>query len=340
MRIKNNFDFLRLVFAVCVIITHSYPISGIAEQDWLAQITRHQMTFSHLGVAGFFSISGYLVMQSLLRSSNLTDYFIKRILRLYPALLGMLSLTVLLGYFLCTGSILNYLNNISLWTYIPCNLSLFKLQYGITGIFENNPFKGIINGSLCTLPYEGLFYILLSVLFFIKQHKIKILLLSVAFIIIMLIRVFLHSYFVIHKYPFYYLRLIDFSGYFIPGALLSFCNTGYTSNRKKMIAVSILLWVAAIYFHVYVIAQFAVLPFTIVLFGSLSTPLIDGIKNKIGDLSYGIYIYAFPVQQSLEHFFRLSYLPLMFFGTIATIPFAFLSWNLIEKRALALKQNL
>ena len=58
---KNNFDFLRLVFAVFVIITHSYSISGIKEIDILSQLTNGQTALSYVGVRGFFIISGYLI---------------------------------------------------------------------------------------------------------------------------------------------------------------------------------------------------------------------------------------------------------------------------------------
>jgi len=165
----NNFDFLRIVFSIFVIITHAYPLSGMPSNDWISQISDHQMSFSYLGVAGFFAISGYLVMQSLSRSSSLKEYFLKRILRIYPALIGVLVLTVLLGPFVYSGSLANYLHNSSVWSYVPFNLTLFKLQYSIKGIFEDNPYASVINGSLCTLPYEVLLYLLLSALFYLSR---------------------------------------------------------------------------------------------------------------------------------------------------------------------------
>ena len=87
MRHTNNFDFLRLLFAVWVIITHSYPLTGQPEQDLLWKITNGQTAFSYISVRGFFAISGYLIIQSLLRSNNLMDYYWKRILRIFPACL-------------------------------------------------------------------------------------------------------------------------------------------------------------------------------------------------------------------------------------------------------------
>jgi peptidoglycan/LPS O-acetylase OafA/YrhL len=102
---KNNFDFLRLLFASFVIITHSYALSGNKECDLLCQYTNGQVSFSYLGVRGFFVISGYLVFQSLKRSRNIFDYSIKRILRLYPALILMLILTILFVPFVYESAI-------------------------------------------------------------------------------------------------------------------------------------------------------------------------------------------------------------------------------------------
>ncbi|MEF9478143.1 acyltransferase family protein [Chryseobacterium sp. 1B4] len=81
---SNNFDFLRLVFASLVVITHSYALSGAAQGDPLSQLTHGQMEFSYLGVHGFFIISGYLIFKSLLRCKGLPDFYWKRLLRLFP----------------------------------------------------------------------------------------------------------------------------------------------------------------------------------------------------------------------------------------------------------------
>jgi peptidoglycan/LPS O-acetylase OafA/YrhL len=335
---KNNFDFLRIVFAVFVIITHAYPLSGSVSPDWVSQISRHQMSFSYLGVAGFFAISGYLVMQSLTRSHSLKEYFLKRFLRIYLALLGVLFLTVLLGPLVYNGTLINYMRNGSAWTYIPFNLLLFKLQYSITGIFEDNPFKSVINGSLCTLPYEVLFYIFLSVLFYFRKTTHRILILGIVLCLVMLMKIFIHPYLMEHGYPFYMRRGVDYSGGFIAGALLALLQIEKVNNKYILLSMVILLWSVSVHFDFYVWVQYFVLPATVVLIGISSAPIIKNIKSRIGDMSYGIYIYAFPVQQTLEHFFKLSYMPLMILGTLATLPFGFLSWHLIEKKALSLKQ--
>lgn len=71
----NNFDFLRLLFASAVVITHSYPLSGMLESDILSRMTSGQISFAYLGVKGFFIISGFLIFKSLLRCDNLLDFY-------------------------------------------------------------------------------------------------------------------------------------------------------------------------------------------------------------------------------------------------------------------------
>jgi peptidoglycan/LPS O-acetylase OafA/YrhL len=60
------------------------------------------------------------------------------------------------------------------------------------------------------------------------------------------------------------------------------------------------------------------------------------------DLSYGVYIYAFPIQQLLASFGLARLNPIVFFviATAATVPLAALSWFLVERRAISLKRRI
>lgn len=61
--------------------------------------------------------------------------------------------------------------------------------------------------------------------------------------------------------------------------------------------------------------------------------------GKFGDMSYGIYIYSFPIQQTFMYFFKLKTYELIILSIVCSIIFGYLSWHLIEKRALKYKRK-
>lgn len=338
MHRKNNFDFLRLIFSAFVIITHSYPLAGMKECDWLCQITNGQTSFSYIGVRGFFVISGYLIFQSLERSKNLLTYYWKRFLRLFPALFIMLMLTVLLGSFIYENDQVSYINNMDVWTYLPNNLTLYNLQYKISGIFEYNPYKGAINGSLWTIPYEFTLYILVSLLFFVKTNKTLLKIISVlGLLVFTFANIFYAKQLGSNLLNLNSKLFMDLGMFFAVGSFMAIIKIEVFKYKNQLLAIGFLFLMGALYFKGFYISKFIVLPIIIILFGLKSTPVLNEVGNKIGDVSYGMYIYAFPIQQTLEYFFKLNYLELMFVSFIISFVFGYISWHLIEKRFLRLK---
>ncbi len=336
----NNFDFLRFLFASFVIITHSYPLSGNAENDFLYQITNGQTLFSYIGVKGFFVISGYLIFQSLQRSTGLLDYFWKRILRLYPALIIVLLLTIILAPFVYQSDIPFFLNK-SLLTYIPNNLTLYYTQYAVEGIFENNPYKSAINGSLWTISYEFTMYLLLALLIFVRKNVVITKLILIGSFVLLLV---CNLYFLEKIKNINFLlngaQLVDLGIFFIAGALLESLNFKNLPRKKEFLILIILLVTASFIFHFFDYTKYITLPLLFILLGLNTLPYICDIGNKIGDLSYGIYIYGFPVQQTLMHYFNLNYISLMIYSLLISCILAYLSWHLVEKRALKLKKKI
>lgn len=338
---RNNFDFLRLMLAMFVIITHSYPLSGIPENDILSQWSDQQASLSNIGVRGFFVISGYLIFQSLERSSSLLNYYWKRFLRLYPGLLLVLILTVLLAPFVYHNESRSYLRNIDVYKYIPYNISLYRLKYTIAGVFDNNPHTNAINGSLWTLCYEFTCYLLLSVLFFIRNQKLLIrVLLAALFILLYIANIFypnqLDGHIQFHDIHSKYLFTLGI--YFTAGSLLA--SLGWIKEKKLGLLAGISLAGIAIsmMLHYYQYTSYFLLPLLMISFGKMSTPYLNQIGEKVGDLSYGVYIYGYPVQQTLVYFFHFNYMELMITSIPVVLFFAFISWHLVEKRALRLKK--
>jgi peptidoglycan/LPS O-acetylase OafA/YrhL len=337
----NNLDFLRLFFAISVLITHSYALSGLVEYDVLQQFSHNQASLSHTAVQGFLIISGYLISKSLMRSPTLIDYYINRVLRVFPGLLVLLCLTVAVCFFFSNKSLAAYLGHYSTRDYLIFN-SLLRIQYKIDGVFTHNPYPGAVNGSLWTIPYEVFFYIVLSTCFLVRTNLTLLRwLFGSAFVLaaglFLLAKPTLHTY----QLHFWYLNgpdIAELGSFFLSGAIWATLPMPTVSTRQRLAILSALLLVASFYFGGYQYLQFLLLPVVVIAFGMLNTSFL-GWARKFGDFSYGIYLWGFLVQQSLMHLFHLSLLQLMAISIPVTYLCGALSWHLIEKRALRFKKR-
>lgn len=338
-RNNNCFDFLRLLFAVFVLVTHSYALFGYSENDWLYQLTR-QISFSQVGVFGFFSISGYLIFISLVRSENLINYFAKRVLRIFPALtiLILVSVFVVAPIFV-SGSSINLYSNLSTWEYLLNNIIL-QTKYTIDGLFENNPLPSIVNGSLWTIPYEFSCYVLISVFFLIK-NKMRLIRIVLSFNMICFLIIF-NFYLTKFSYwtPVYKINtelLLKFGGFFLMGSLIASFNDLVIKHKTLLLISSFILLTGSFFFFVFHWVEYIIFPIFIISFGLHSFKYISDI-SKIGDYSYGFYLYAFLIQQVIVLMFEPQLYMLMFLSFLITFIFALFSWYLIEKPTLKLKR--
>jgi peptidoglycan/LPS O-acetylase OafA/YrhL len=331
---ENNFDFLRLLFAAFVVVTHSYFFTGYGDKDFLYSFTQGQTTLSYIGVRGFFIISGYLIFQSVQRSSSFNNYLWKRFLRLYPALFIALVFTVCICFFLYEGTLKQYLTNVDTWTYVTNNILLYNLQYGIKGVLNGDA----INGSIWTIKYEFSFYIMLSVFFLFKKSYKNVTYLLVLFFLFLLVG------------KFYFFEKLGNIGlvfskslslnlglFFIAGSLIASFKVEFLRNKYLIVFFGILLLFFSFKFKYFNFWQFLLLPIIVLQFGFSSLKYINSMSNKIGDLSYGVYLYSFPIQMFLTYFFKFNVIQLIIISLILSLFLGFLSWNLVEKKALKYK---
>lgn len=332
---SNNFDFLRLLLASLVIVAHSYPLTK--NKEILMILTDNQEDFGGFAVNGFFALSGYFIFLSLQRSKTISNYFWKRILRLYPALFGLMIFTLVLIPILYVGNdlsstIKNY------WHYALNGLSLYRVKYFIAGIFENNPYKGAINGSLWTLSYEFTMYLLLIFLFFIRKNKISLALLFIGFFIsywfFQTENTFARQSFL--KINLDTKQLYRLSTYFLAGSIITFFDLKKINTLPVRIGLFLLIVLSFILNIYSVVAPFTV-PLLLILVGILNTTPINDLGDRFGDISYGVYIYGFLVQQIFMNYFNLNPLALMVCSLMVTYFLAYFSWHLIEKKMLKFK---
>ena len=337
-RQANNFDLLRILFAWFVIVSHSYVLNGDGATDPLFVETNRTFLFSFIGVKGFFIISGYLIFKSMMVSTSIFEYLVKRVLRIFPALAVVLLITLATVYFIYPSNLAPFFSNKEVYAYFLGNLILFKPHFFIQGIFSGLP-STAINGSLWTIEYEFFFYLFILLFFFVRSHK-RVLKIALTVVVVMFLMVRLMFYnWTVQTHFFIPLEpLFDLGIYFLMGSLLS-CFDFETINYKHAIAVVLLLaLIAAIYFGVGHTVVYVTLPFLVIYLGKQTSKVATFVHASIGDPSYGIYLYAFPLQQFIIYWFRPSTLLLFIASTIGAFIFGYLSWILIEKKALALKQ--
>lgn len=327
-REENNFDFLRLIFSSAVIFSHSFTLVG--KEEFFTMITNNQLGLGGISVNVFFTLSGYLIFISLKYSKTIKNYLWKRLLRLYPALIILVLVTMIILPILYTGG--NIFSEASYRSYPNRVLSLYKIQYEVNHVFETNPYPKAINGSLWSLSYEFTMYIVLLLLFPFRKNKSSFILIIIGFIVSYALHIF-RPELLSKSLSIIYLDSVELyrlSTYFLAGSLLSFIDLK-SINSFTLRVILFLFLIASLYFNFFKFVAPFVLPILILLIGILKTNYISTIGEKFGDISYGVYIYGFLVQQCLMNYFKLNVFELTCYSLIITFLLAYLSWHLIEK---------
>lgn len=324
----NNFDGLRLAAAFGVLASHSFAVSGADEPKVGAD------TLGTISVLVFFTISGFLIAQSWLRGPRVVSFAAKRALRIMPALIGVLVLTALvLGPLLTTLAPVDYFSNAETWRYIFDN-ARFATEYDLPGVFAGNPISGVVNGSLWTLPAEMHAYVMVALLGLAGALRSRVL------ATVVLAGICLAPLVVIDPFD----RLLG-DPYLIRAFALGTLLLLYRDVipwRGWIAAVGVVVWVAGAQVDPTAGRWLAVAAIAYAtIFVAYRTPLTLGRLTAHGDVSYGFYLYAYPVQQTIV--FAWSDIPPLAMIALAapiTYLFAAASWHLIERPALGLKSRL
>jgi peptidoglycan/LPS O-acetylase OafA/YrhL len=309
---RNSFDLLRLLAAAAVIAFHAAQLGGRA--PW----SMGELNLGALGVGAFFVISGYLVTDSRLRTPSLRAFLAKRVLRIEPALVAALIVTAfVLGAFVTSLPLGEYLRRKEAYLYVAKNALLYPTAYGLPGVFEYNPLPMVVNGSLWTLRVEFTLYLGLAVMGAVRLLRPAI--------VAGLALLFACASFVLQAAP----GLVS-SGLVHNGAIGAQCAFLFCAGALiRLIARPLPAWTLASALLLFTPAWMLGLPILVVWLGNRPSVRLPA------DLSYGLYIYAFPVQQMLASHGLLSF----WTSLAATLPFAAVSWFLVEAPALRLKPS-
>ncbi|MDR8394968.1 acyltransferase [Paraburkholderia sp. USG1] len=325
---SNNFDFIRVVAASLVIWSHQYGLMGRPEPEAFPGFS-----FGGIGVLIFFSLSGYLVAQSWDRDPSLPRFAAKRALRIFPGLICVtLLMAFLMGPKVSTLDHADYFASRDVWHFIVRTIGLWDMPDHLPGVFVNNH-VGTVNSSLWTIPVELKWYGFLAFLGLFGVLRTR-------FVLPAMVLALAFCRFILPM-PLTHHVLLEFGLCFLSGSMMHACRADlqrYANWIKPGIAAAaVVFWLLRMEYLAIVIA----LPFVVVTLGSMSSPVLRRF-GRFGDLSYGLYIYAFPIQQTIIHSSHNTQpLWLNLIASAAAISaLAFLSWHLIEQPANGLKRYL
>ena len=332
-RFQNNYDFLRIFAAFCIIFFHSFALLNKSEEDPLLQLSGGQLHFSFIGLSIFFCISGYLIAKSAVKSPTVINYLWKRLLRIQPLLIITCFFTIFfIGPLFTQLSLKDYFSNTETYTYFRNILPVFGMQFTLPGVFMHHVDKGV-NGSLWTLIVEERMYLLMTLIFLYKKDKSKY------FLGLMLI---INILYIINRYFFSgeILPYLSGAGFyysllFLNSASLYLLKFKFRKNQFLVISISFICFLSGILFPQLNLVFFFALPVLVNSIAKLKGKL--NFAGKYGDFTYGTYIFSFPVQQMLIAKGVNNPYYLFLITAIIAFSLAILSWNLIEYPFLKLK---
>lgn len=341
--IGKGFDTLRVVLAFAVIAWHCVPLTQ-GNGDAAKASGAWPLIYSIVPM--FFALSGFLITGSALRL-KLGKFAASRILRIVPALaVDTIFTVIVIGPILTSASMEEYFSDKITYSYL-LNI-IGEIHNELPGLFLNNPYASIVNGSLWTIPPELGCYLIIAILIlfgWVKDWRLVLGVLVSAFLAIVLLRG-------------------PFSGFDAPGINFVRSNPGaklipmflsgailyllrykipYSLGIFTISVIAVLItgifdstrWWESMG---YVIPTSILYTYIVVFIGMTSLPKIPLFSK--GDYSYGVYLYGFPIQQAIVQLTDVRDPGILFLITVVPVTLlAMFSWHLVEKPALKLRKG-
>jgi peptidoglycan/LPS O-acetylase OafA/YrhL len=343
---NNNFDLIRLFAASQVFVQHLYIIVDVNFGGVINSISHFWVIFP--GVPIFFFVSGYLISQSYENSKNIKDYAIKRILRIYPALI----FSVILGVILITASGYLYNHNVSIIDWVVLGIAKSTIFQFYNPEFLREYGDGVFNGNLWTITVELQFYVLIVILYMLQKklnvHRMHF------WIIILFLSIVLNRFYMYFRPDhaseiWFKLYGVSFAPWFYMFVL------GVIAQCQKTFFLYYIERYSTLFVLSYIFIALAVLRFKLLEFGNhislLLSPLlfltvlcmaysIPSLSHKIlrgQDISYGIYLYhMLIINYFLYHYGKAAHLYALVI-ILLVIVISLASWFLIEKYMIKFK---
>ncbi|MGH3878331.1 MAG: acyltransferase family protein [Actinophytocola sp.] len=326
------------MIACGVIGFHAMPITGDYEGWGWGQ---HWYHYGTLTVAAFMAMSGFFVMKTWERDPQLVRYWVRRLLRIMPGLFVVLALSAfVLGPLVTTLSAGEYFTDPGAWTYLVNNALLFPQQYDLPGVFADTPYPVAVNGSLWCLPVEVLGYALVTVVGLLGINRRRYLVFGVALLPATLLVLNVND-------------VID-----LPDTMLLLL-TDPLLQYLAIYAMGIAAWLyrdkiplswwgvaAAVVIEILVypgpfadITRAVTVPYAVLTIGA-KLPSWLCLPNWLTVASFGVFLYGFPVEQTLAWLGADNAWQVIGAGVPISIVLGLASWHLVEKHGLRLRTAL
>ncbi len=340
----NNFNLVRFIAAGLVLVSHSWPLTATPGEP-LERFAGFSL--GHLGVDVFFVVSGFLVTGSLLARDTLGDFARARALRIFPALVASAFGTAfLLGPLVTALPLARYLTTWDTWRFALQNAVTWPLgvRWWLPGVYLGNPGGPTVNGALWSLPWELTMYVLLAILgaTFLRARgpasvaRLRLVVLAGAATAALGHGV--NEAFALSS-RFEIIQGLRLTALFFTAGALQLVRERVPLGAPLFVGALVALGVALRFGG----AWHALYPLAlgyIVLWLALVPAGPVRLYNRIGDYSYGFYLWQFPIQQAVMlRRPEASPFELMAMAAPIALGLAALSWHLVESPALALKHR-
>jgi peptidoglycan/LPS O-acetylase OafA/YrhL len=329
------FDVMRIVAGLMVIYSHSFVLVGRPE-PLIDSLGSYDVTVGHAGVAVFFVLSGWLITRSWVLQPSAMPYMMKRFVRIWPAYtLVVVVAALLVGPLVTDLALLEYLSDKQTWVYIGRTLIMSPVEFDLPGVFTDQP-SAAVNGSLWTLPYEVFAYLALLGMGAIGLLGRRLLVVVLTGLFLVGVRLTIQDRsidFDVAANGINALAAVNLGAWFLLGSCLYLLRDRLRWTWVVAAGVAAVGGVGVVRGE-----SLLVLPATaylLIYLGSRPWSFVDVIRRP-GDPSYGIYLFAFPVQQILVWSGIVGNSPwaLLSLASPLAILLGYLSWRIVEKPAM------
>lgn len=331
----QGFHLMRICLAVAIVLYHTVVTSDGFAWDYCYWTGDFRGIISTM-LPTFFALSGFLVAGSLERTPKLSQFLTLRAIRLVPALgVEILLCALILGPIVTTRPLQEYFTDPEFFAYFRNIVG--NIQYTLPGVFEHTPFSNMVNVSLWTVPLELQSYGLLSLLVILgltKRRWTMLFILAAICLLEPVWRISLHE----TVYPGPPREWVLITCFFC--GMLVFRFRDKLAFNVWLAAAALAIAIVCFSFYETMFWGAPFIAYATAVFGLVDIPKIPLLSR--GDYSYGLYVFAFPIQQLFAFWFPgvVAWYWNAAFALTLGFAYAAFSWHLVENPVLQRRKQI